>query len=706
MKWLRGISARTFALAFVTLAVALIAIAVAIVFELSPAPDQGLRLAYENGQVVVASVGYGTTAQRAGLTPGDVVVRIDSVTAPVNWSLVQLNVLEASDADKMEIAKSAASQQWAQVATVRPDELALAGNGRPTQWHFQDVFYPFNPAPLVVGLAILILGWWWLGSGRAGSTLRPYALSLPVATAVPLLALPIVRYPTALASVTGSLLVALAMLPLAIDFVARLDGRRRRWLVGALAVGLAVASALAGLLIPTTANVPAARQLLENGLILGPMAMLPVACVFLWRTERGRRRWLIALAGLALAAGSVQLGILISNGSYGPPGQLTIYVAGVQLPPNLDLFGNFLVQGHAIAPLAMLPLAVVTIRRVTGPRNLWFTVCVAFGLVAALTFAAIYVPDGSEMRLWRVVLAGAVVFLPGLLVARPFDRPDASVGAGPTTRSLIASLDVAMAALTPGVACIGLVFAYSIQVWPILLWLALLLVAARFTFRPLARLASGATRQRDLVVAATEAERFRIAADIHDDALQDLTMLIRRLDAAGDTANAQAAREIAERLRAICGDLRLPVLDDLGVGPALDWLCGRLDTATDEISLDRLAEESRLPADIELAVFRVAQEALSNAVRHGAAPVVVRYRAHEGWVELEVDDSGAGLAEGAAEMAEQTGHLGLLNMAQRAEAVGARLAIRHRPGGGTRVSFIWEPAVVPVGAAAPAPAPA
>jgi signal transduction histidine kinase len=237
-------------------------------------------------------------------------------------------------------------------------------------------------------------------------------------------------------------------------------------------------------------------------------------------------------------------------------------------------------------------------------------------------------------------------------------------------------------------------------------WLAVLLVATRFTLRPLMRLALSATRQRDLVVAATEAERARIAADIHDDALQDLTMLVRRLDAAGDLENAEAAREIAQRLRDICGDLRLPVLDDLGVGPALEWLCGRLGQSAGRITLDRLAEESRLPADVELAAFRVAQESLSNAIRHGAPPIVVRYRSGEGWIELEVDDSGPGLASDAAEKAELTGHLGLLNMAQRAEAIGATLKIGRRPGGGTRVSLVWEravgPAAAPAGPATPA----
>jgi signal transduction histidine kinase len=254
------------------------------------------------------------------------------------------------------------------------------------------------------------------------------------------------------------------------------------------------------------------------------------------------------------------------------------------------------------------------------------------------------------------------------------------------------------------VAAISLVPLSQYFPWPILSWLGVIVVA-RWLRRPATRLAVRATHQRDLVVAATEAERARIAADVHDDALQDLTMLVRRLDAAGDTANAQAAREIAERLRAIVGDLRLPVLDDLGIGPALEWLCNRLDDPAGSITLDRLPDETRHPADVELAVFRIAQEALSNAIRHGAAPIIVRYVNGPDWVELEIDDCGSGIPAGAAEVAEQTGHMGLMNMAQRAEAIGGELKIGRRPGGGTRVSLIWERAVAR-GTAAAATAPA
>ena len=252
--------------------------------------------------------------------------------------------------------------------------------------------------------------------------------------------------------------------------------------------------------------------------------------------------------------------------------------------------------------------------------------------------------------------------------------------------------DILFAAVTPWLAALCLSDRYSAALGPLVLWLIGAPLVLRLVIRPIGRLATAARRQRDLVVAATEAERVRIAADIHDDALQDLTMLVRRLDAAGDTANAQAARDVADRLRAICGDLRLPVLDDLGVGPALEWLCGRLGGDESNIALDRLAGEGRLPDDVELAVFRIAQEALSNAIRHGGRPISSGTAPGPAGWSWWWTILGAGMAEGAAQLAEQAGHLGLLNMNQRAEAIGAVLRIGPGPGGGTRVSLVWAKA--------------
>ncbi len=185
-----------------------------------------------------------------------------------------------------------------------------------------------------------------------------------------------------------------------------------------------------------------------------------------------------------------------------------------------------------------------------------------------------------------------------------------------------------------------------------------------------------------------DGERPQIAADIHDDALQELTMLGWRLDASGDKQAAASAREVADRLRAILGDLRLPILDDLGTGPALDgWLNASM-VGRGEVRLER-SEPFRPPPAVEFAFFRVAQEALSNAVRHGRPPIVVRYWTSPSGASLSIDDAGPGINATEAASAG-AGHFGLLNMRQRAEQIGALLDIRRWPTGGTRVTMEWR----------------
>ena len=515
--------------------------------------DPGIHLAYADGQVVIASVDYGSSAQQDGLRAGDVVVSLDGQ-----------DTLTATTGNKQSIAEG--PWRWTYLSVVDGAFLAAAGAQGQSEARISGQNYWYQGGvgrglePIVFGLAILLLGWWWLGTDRGGAALRPYAITLPVATAMPLLVLPMDRYPVLAASILASVLVAAAMVPMALDLVDSLEDRVTRRFVIAAVLALALVTAALGYLVPM--------------------------------------RYVIGALG----------------GTYG--------------------------------------------------------------------FAIL-----------RAALAGCIVFLPGIIAARPVSWRSTEVASAAQPRRFVESTELALVAMTPGVACLSLLPTFGYELWPIVVWLAAILVARVFTLRPLARLATRATHQRDLVVAATESERARIATDIHDYALQDLTMLVRRLDAAGDTANAEAAREVAERLRVICGDLRLPVLDDLGVGPALEWLCDRFEATVGKIALDRLADERRLPADVELAFFRVAQEAIANAARHGAPPVLARYRGGGNWAELEVDDAGAGLAPGAAALAEQTGHLGLLNMAQRAEAIGAELTIGRRPGGGTRVRLIWERAV-------------
>ena len=339
--------------------------------------------------------------------------------------------------------------------------------------------------------------------------------------------------------------------------------------------------------------------------------------------------------------------------------------------------------------LGMVPLADGLAAAVEDARErtlVRYAAIVCATASSALSIAAAASATGMDVGFAAWALTGAIALIPGLAAAGPI-RSDGLQAAGVSSGRLLQSTEYAVVGATPMVALVSTKDAYLL---PLVVWFAIVLLAGRFTIRPLARLASRATLQRDLVVAATEAERARVAADIHDDALQDLTLLVHRLDAAGDTEGADIARAVSDRLRAICGDLRLPILDDLGVGPALDWLVLRIERlAGGEVRLER-SDGTRPPADVELAFFRVAQEALANAVKHGRPPIVVRYSTTASGASLSIDDEGAGIEPDVVGAAEQPGHFGLLNMQQRAEGIGAILDVRRWPAGGTHVALEWR----------------
>ena len=358
-----------------------------------------------------------------------------------------------------------------------------------------------------------------------------------------------------------------------------------------------------------------------------------------------------------------------------------------------------LVVGGLLLPLGMVPLADALSERITDPRDRR----VAWGAAIAAALASVLLallglqqpePFGVPGDVARWLALGAVATIPGIAAAAPsLLRPPVD-GARPGR--LIESTEYAIAGLTTLVSAWVLVGSpWEPSTVPIVLWLLAIVIAGRLTIRPLLRLAQRATMHRDLVIAAAEAERTRLAADLHDDALQELTLLVRRLDAVGDEEGARIARGVADRLRAICGDLRLPILDDLGAGPALEWLVERVSRVSGTpVALER-HDPVRPPPDVELTVFRVAQEALSNAVRHGQPPVVVRYRTSASGASLTIDDAGPGIDRRAADRAPRDGHFGLLNMAQRADQVGAILDIRRWPAGGTHVALDWRPAGAP-----------
>jgi signal transduction histidine kinase len=355
--------------------------------------------------------------------------------------------------------------------------------------------------------------------------------------------------------------------------------------------------------------------------------------------------------------------------------------------------------GYAAAALApavaciLLGGAISALIASTLWRRIALVVAVAGGSVAALLPVQQSVSGAGagyfegEWNLaaavaWWALLLATLVPMAVVTARRPLPGTPLAGADNPGPVWLLA------AACTPAVCMLGQATPLLLQraaEYVIPLWFVVLVVG-----RAVGRRLAAARLQRDLVVTVTEAERARLAADLHDVALQELTLLVRRLDASGDKSGAAMARSVSDRLRELCGELHLPILDELGAGSALEWLVEQVATATgEEVRLER-TDPARPPAGVELAVFRIAQEALSNAVKHGGPPILVRYTTSPSAASLSVDDAGSGLDVGRVRVEPQPGHYGLASMQQRAELIGALLSIRAWPGGGTRVSLDWK----------------
>jgi two-component system, NarL family, sensor histidine kinase UhpB len=194
------------------------------------------------------------------------------------------------------------------------------------------------------------------------------------------------------------------------------------------------------------------------------------------------------------------------------------------------------------------------------------------------------------------------------------------------------------------------------------------------------------------VLAAQEAERRRISQELHDQIGQNLTAVVLELKrvrtriGAGESealADAQElARETLEEVRRISYELRPVALDDLGLPSALRSLCDGIGKRAG-IAVELAVADGLPPLDgqVELAVYRVAQEALTNAVRHAQCRIVhVSLGRSGGGVLLRVADDGRGM-DGSFPAG------GLRGMRERAVSVGATLETRSGAGGGVEVSM-------------------
>lgn len=199
-------------------------------------------------------------------------------------------------------------------------------------------------------------------------------------------------------------------------------------------------------------------------------------------------------------------------------------------------------------------------------------------------------------------------------------------------------------------------------------------------------------RSRRYLAQGREKERKRLSKEIHDGPVQDLHGLHMQVKALSSDRGEHVADElmrVTAELRAMSADLHPPALDKFGLAAALNSHADRLSDRHEalQVELDLDEGDAPLPDDYALALFRVAQEAMNNAVQHGeAGHLRVRLQRGDGSVTLEVRDDGAGFSppDDWHALADED-HYGLLGMRERAEAVGADIAIDSAPGDGTRV---------------------
>lgn len=205
------------------------------------------------------------------------------------------------------------------------------------------------------------------------------------------------------------------------------------------------------------------------------------------------------------------------------------------------------------------------------------------------------------------------------------------------------------------------------------------------------------------VTRAQEEERKRIARELHDDTSQALVVLSRRLDDVASSAEGlsederlllenlrQQANSIMDGVRRLSQDLRPPTLDRLGLLPALEWLASRVsENSGINVEVKIHGAGRRLSAEVELLLFRIVQEALSNIWRHSEASradVVIAF--DEGRTRIAIKDNGKGfdLPDSVGDLAKD-GKLGMAGMQERARLLGGSVNVESQPGKGTTVTI-------------------
>jgi len=200
------------------------------------------------------------------------------------------------------------------------------------------------------------------------------------------------------------------------------------------------------------------------------------------------------------------------------------------------------------------------------------------------------------------------------------------------------------------------------------------------------------------LLAAHDEERAHVAREVHDDAIQRLALLsheLQEFQRAGPSLSAGQLHhlsgilgevdDLAVSLRRLAHRLHPTLIGQVGLAPALEQLAEEvLRTSGLTVHLDLPAAPASLSDEVNLTLFRTAQEALRNVTLHaGVTEARLRLHANARGIELVVADRGRGFARATG---RQTGGIGLIGIRERAQLVGGQATIQSRPGEGTTVT--------------------
>ena len=198
---------------------------------------------------------------------------------------------------------------------------------------------------------------------------------------------------------------------------------------------------------------------------------------------------------------------------------------------------------------------------------------------------------------------------------------------------------------------------------------------------------------------AQEKERRRIAAELHDSIASALAGIKFRIEKTGEDmkrglGDVKSMQDLSTNLsqtigevRRIMTDLRPSILDDLGILPALTWLCREFEATYSRFSVEKQIgiPEERVPEALKIVIFRISQEAINNIAKHSdASRVLLSLQKAEEMLELTIQDNGHGFRPD-----EIAKGLGLSTMRERAELSGGVFSIQSSAGKGTLISVSW-----------------